>query len=81
MGGFNGGDPAPTDAQLATLVSHGKLRYVLLGGGRGGPGGRGATGSGRDQWVTQHCTVVPSSAYGSSSSGATLYACGAGAAK
>jgi hypothetical protein len=79
MGGFSGGDPAPTAAQLATLVSQGKVRYVLLGGGRGGPAGRSATSSERDLWVTQHCTVVPSTAYGSSSSsGATLYACGAG---
>ena len=79
MGGFNGGDPAPTAAQLATLVAQGNLRYVLLGDG-GGPGGRGAASTARDRWVTQHCNVVPSSAYGSSSGGGTLYACGTGGA-
>jgi len=39
MGGFNGSDPAPTLAQLQGLVSSGKVHYVLLGGGLGGPGG------------------------------------------
>ena len=37
MGRFSRADPAPTAAQLATLVSQGEVRYVLLGGGRGGP--------------------------------------------
>ena len=41
MGGFMGGDPAPTVAQLRKLVRAGEVRYVLLGGvgGGGAPGG------------------------------------------
>jgi 4-amino-4-deoxy-L-arabinose transferase-like glycosyltransferase len=38
MGGFNGGDPAPTLAQFQELVAAKKVRYVLLGGWAfGGP--------------------------------------------
>jgi 4-amino-4-deoxy-L-arabinose transferase-like glycosyltransferase len=54
IGGFNGGDPAPTVSQLAAMVGSGQLEYVLLGaGGRhggGGPGGEG-TESAIEQWV------------------------------
>ncbi len=32
MGGFNGGDPAPTLAQFKTLVATGKVHYVVVGG-------------------------------------------------
>ena len=39
MGGFTGSDPAPTTAELQALVASGQVRYVLLGGGPGGPGG------------------------------------------
>ena len=40
IGGFNGGDPAPTVAQLEAMVKAGELKYVLVGGGMGGgPGG------------------------------------------
>jgi hypothetical protein len=55
MGGFNGSDPAPTLAQFQSLVSSGKVHYVLLNGGGArtggangpafGPGGQGG-GSG-----------------------------------
>jgi hypothetical protein len=41
MGGFTGGDPAPTLDQLRAMIASGELRYVLLGGGPGGPGGPG----------------------------------------
>jgi 4-amino-4-deoxy-L-arabinose transferase-like glycosyltransferase len=75
IGGFNGGDPAPTMAQFQSLVAQGKVRFVLLGGGgfggpRGGPGGN-ASGGSISQWVTQHGTQVPASAYGGT--GGTLY--------
>ena len=46
IGGFNGGDPAPTVSQLARLVSSGQLKYVLIssgGIGAGGPGGAGGS--------------------------------------
>jgi 4-amino-4-deoxy-L-arabinose transferase-like glycosyltransferase len=70
IGGFNGGDPAPTLAQFQHLVAQGKVHYVLLGGGFGGPGGPGGPGGGNSalrQWVTSHGTQVN---YGGS---ATLY--------
>ncbi len=83
MGGFSGGDPAPTLAQLQSMVSAGEVHYVLVSGGRGfGRGGRsrvaaparvGASRSGISQWVTENGTVVPASEYGGSSSSGTLY--------
>ncbi|HEX3540727.1 MAG TPA: glycosyltransferase family 39 protein [Acidimicrobiales bacterium] len=73
IGGFNGGDPAPTLAQFQALVAQGKVRYVLLSGGGGGgfgggggPGG-GGSGSGISTWVTAHGAQVT---YGGT---ATLY--------
>lgn len=67
MGGFTGGDPAPTLGQLQALVRDGALRYVLLGGFGGGPGGFfGGDGSGsvaaaRNAWVEAACTPVSTS--------------------
>ena len=57
MGGFNGGDPAPTVDQLAQMVADGELRYVLVsdGGGRGGPGG---SSDDITAWVQEHGTAV-----------------------
>jgi 4-amino-4-deoxy-L-arabinose transferase-like glycosyltransferase len=80
MGGFMGSDPAPTLAQLQGYVRDGQLRYVLLGGRGGGPGGFfGGDGTGnvageRSAWVTAACVPVqvPDTV-------ATLYDC-AGAA-
>jgi 4-amino-4-deoxy-L-arabinose transferase-like glycosyltransferase len=67
IGGFNGGDPAPTVGQLSRMVADGELRYVLLGGQGGfGPGGG---SSELTAWVHQHGTLVDSSQTG----GATLY--------
>ncbi len=74
MGGFTGSDPAMTVERLQTLVSEGKLRYVLVGGGGvgGGPGGgTGGPGGGASEvlsWVEANGTVVD---YGGSSG--TLY--------
>jgi 4-amino-4-deoxy-L-arabinose transferase-like glycosyltransferase len=47
MGGFNGGDPAPTVAELEDYVSTGQLRFVLLlGNGTAiGPQGQAQDGS------------------------------------
>ncbi|MBV8959488.1 MAG: glycosyltransferase family 39 protein, partial [Actinobacteria bacterium] len=45
IGGFNGGDPAPTLAQFQKLVADGKVRYILLSD-QGGPGGGGFPGGG-----------------------------------
>ncbi|MDR8411200.1 glycosyltransferase family 39 protein [Nonomuraea sp. 3-1Str] len=55
MGGFTGSDPAMTVDRLKELVSSGRLRYVLGGGDRGGPG-RGNTEV--TMWVQQNCTAV-----------------------
>ncbi len=74
MGGFTGSDPAMTVERLQALVSEGKLRYVLVGGGGvgGGPGGgTGGPGGGSSDvlsWVEANGTVVD---YGGSSG--TLY--------
>ncbi|MDQ3871841.1 MAG: hypothetical protein M3301_09545 [Chloroflexota bacterium] len=54
MGGFSGGDPAPTLQQLKYYVASGQLRYVLIGG-RGGPG---PSSSDVTDWVTANGKVV-----------------------
>jgi hypothetical protein len=54
MGGFNGGDPAPTLDQLKAYVASGQLRYVLVGGGGGPNGGSSAV----TDWVTTNGTLV-----------------------
>jgi 4-amino-4-deoxy-L-arabinose transferase-like glycosyltransferase len=71
IGGFNGGDPAPTVSQLQQMVAKGELKYVLLGGGGGPGGGRGGgdSSSALQAWVQQHGTAVT----GVSTGGATLY--------
>jgi hypothetical protein len=69
MGGFSGSDPTPTLEQLQSVIAHGELRYVIVGGaGLGGPGGGfrgpgGAQGGGTSDiasWVTSTCTAVTS---------------------
>jgi 4-amino-4-deoxy-L-arabinose transferase-like glycosyltransferase len=55
MGGFSGSDPAPTLAQLQAYAASGQLRYILIGDGRGGPGGASSEIS---SWVTTNGTVV-----------------------
>jgi 4-amino-4-deoxy-L-arabinose transferase-like glycosyltransferase len=76
-GGFSGSDPILTADSLAKLVTEGKVRYFLIGGG---PGGFGRDGSGFSvaSWVEQHGTLVPASTWGGTSSGAQLYDLGAG---
>ena len=75
IGGFSGGDPAPTVSQLASMVAAGQLKYVLISsggpGGRGGSGGSG-TASSIDTWVKAHGTAVT----GLTVSGGTLYRVG-----
>ena len=58
IGGFSGGDDAPTPEQFQRYVADGQIRYFLVGqgfGGRKGPGGfRGGTDSAGNQisaWV------------------------------
>jgi 4-amino-4-deoxy-L-arabinose transferase-like glycosyltransferase len=74
MGGFSGTDPAPTLEQLQAFIRDGRLRYVLLDGRGGGPGGFTAdeTSRQRASWVMDTCT--PETVLGT-----TLYDCaGAG---
>ncbi len=40
MGGFSGGDPAPTLAEFKRYVAHHNIHYYIAGGGFGGFGGR-----------------------------------------
>ncbi len=68
IGGFNGGDPAPTVSQLAKMVAGGELKYVLVSSGGGGPGGGGSS-SAITTWVKAHGTRVT----GLTVSGGTLY--------
>jgi 4-amino-4-deoxy-L-arabinose transferase-like glycosyltransferase len=65
MGGFSGSDPILTTSQLAALVKSGTVRYFLINGNGGGPGGQSALTS----WITSHCTLVSSSQYQSTSTG------------
>ncbi|WP_326823904.1 glycosyltransferase family 39 protein [Streptosporangium sp. NBC_01756] len=74
MGGFTGSDPAMTVDRLKQLVSAGQLRYVLPGGGRGGPGGGGD--SEVNAWVQANCTAVTPAEYGGTEGGESLYRCG-----
>lgn len=66
MGGFQGRDPAYTTDELETLVAEGKVKYFLISGSRGGPGGG---NSELTQWIEQHGTVVPVSEWLSPSLG------------
>jgi 4-amino-4-deoxy-L-arabinose transferase-like glycosyltransferase len=74
IGGFSGSVPFPTEAQFRHLVDTGKLRYVLLGGGRGMgamPGGSGSTATSQiTHWVQAACIRVPASVYGGTTSDA-----------
>ena len=69
IGGFNGGDPAPTVAQLEAMVKAGELKYVLVGGGMGGGPGGGSSSSELSTWVQEHGTAVT----GAGVSNGTLY--------
>ncbi len=66
MGGFSGSDNILTTQQLAALVKSGKVHYFLISAGNG-PGGSSSLTS----WIQQHCTVVPTSQWQSSSSTST----------
>jgi hypothetical protein len=60
MGGFSGTDPAPTLAQFQSMVASGQIRFVIVGGRGGGPGGGNSTISAIDAWVQANGTVVSS---------------------
>ena len=72
MGGFSGSDPTPTLAALKVYIASGQLRFVILSGGGGGPGGRNAgVTAERNAWIVANCPVV---AIGGIST-ATVYDC------
>ena len=75
LGGFSGSDPILTTSQLATLVANGTVHFFLLNGNGGFGGGPGGSQSSLTTWVTQHCSVVPASVTGASSSSSQLYSC------
>lgn len=56
-GGFNGGDEVITGDSLATLVANGEVRYVLWGGGGGGPN-QGNANSGIASYLQSSCAAV-----------------------
>lgn len=69
IGGFNGGDPAPTVAQLAGMVKRGELKHVLVGGWGGGPGGGRGGSAAVSRWIQAHGNAVS----GAGTAGGTLY--------
>jgi 4-amino-4-deoxy-L-arabinose transferase-like glycosyltransferase len=67
LGGFSGSDQVLTADSLAGLIRDGKIRYFSLSsssGNRGGANGNEAIFS----WVGAHCTEIPASDYGGSTS-------------
>jgi hypothetical protein len=78
MGGFSGEVPFPDDDDLARLIAHGDLRYIVVDGPelRGGPDKPAALAT--DGWVEQHCRAIPPEEYGGGVTG-TLYDCKGGA--
>ena len=61
IGGFSGGDPAPTLTQFEAYVQAGDVHYFIGGGGLGGgPGGGGGSGSAGEitSWVESHFTAT-----------------------
>jgi 4-amino-4-deoxy-L-arabinose transferase-like glycosyltransferase len=77
IGGFNGGDPAPTLDQFRQLVADGQVRFLLVGSPGGGsgvriPGGGGGPGAAITQWAGENGTAIPASAYGGRGT-STLY--------
>jgi hypothetical protein len=82
VGGFTGQVPFPTLTQFEQYVTSGQVRYVYLttSGGLAGPAGQ-TSQTAESQigaWVPAHCTTVPASDYGgtsTSSTSGTLYEC------
>jgi hypothetical protein len=56
IGGFNGGDDAPTLAQFEKYVAAGQIHYFIAGGQGGGPGGGNSSSSAITTWVAAHFT-------------------------
>jgi len=57
IGGFNGGDPAPTLQQFQQYVANGEITYYISGGMGGMGGDRGGSGS-IASWVQENYTAT-----------------------
>jgi len=59
IGGFNGGDDAPTLAQFQRWVAAGQVHWFVAGDQGGGPGGfgRGGAAARISQWVAATFTA------------------------
>jgi 4-amino-4-deoxy-L-arabinose transferase-like glycosyltransferase len=57
IGGFNGGDAAPTLAQFEAFVAKGEIHYYIASGGGFGGGGGGNGSSAITSWVESHYTA------------------------
>jgi len=66
MGGFTGSDPAPAVDELKTMIADGEIRFFLLGGNGGAPGG---SNSAATAYVTSTCSVVDGRQYGGPATG------------
>ena len=69
IGGFSGGDPAPTLEHFIQLVRQGKVRYFVGGGMGGGFGGGRGSASAISTWAQQNGVAVSTSRTG----GVTVY--------
>ncbi|MFF2552294.1 ArnT family glycosyltransferase [Nocardia sp. NPDC058058] len=58
IGGFGGGDPAPTLAQFQQDVTEGKIHYFIAGDNRGPGGSSTSEGSKITAWVKDHYTAT-----------------------
>jgi hypothetical protein len=86
VGGFGAQVPFPTLTQFEHYVASGQVRYIYLTtfGGRAGPAGQTSSQTSQtaesqiEAWVPAHCSKVPASDYGgtsTSSTSGTLYEC------
>ncbi|MRH89193.1 hypothetical protein GFY24_17340 [Nocardia sp. SYP-A9097] len=58
VGGFGGGDPAPTLEQFQRDVTEGRIHYFVAGAGRGPGDSSTSEGSKITAWVNDHYTAV-----------------------
>ena len=69
IGGFNGGDPAPTLDEFVSYATSGAVRYYVVSGGGGGGGGEAAGSSEIQAWIEANGTAVDTASTG----GVTVY--------
>ncbi len=74
LGGFTGRETVLTPETLSRLVRADKVRYFLLGGSRGGPGG---TANAAADLISSTCTLVPGESWQNDSAGSSTAQTGA----